>query len=620
MLADEPLLIRYPVSSDDFLSRWVGNNPWISARQRRLMKLYINSSTDRGDAARAEGLPIGKLVRSLNTTGPALSPVRFAFANVSFEIRGMRGLCDDVYGERYAKFGTPLVLRLYLTDSDGIDQRVFEAADWNFMDMGFPGFIAYVYGVFCEDMFFVSGMQSDLAARYTYIFRGKGGVDVRSGDEILSSDEISQVNVDGATIRTLRRRFIRRWREIVLAAIDCYGVAIGDYSSVALHEFPLDDHELVSSHQMSRIYRSLPGRFAARRIVVETASEAYKYTELRGFQTGKSLAAQTSLAGSCDTAGMPVWSRYDSTERLAINYTLRCNLSCAHCNVAASPRQTARLSDSNIDAIISWAFSNNTKHLTLSGGEVLLYPDRIANVVEKASIAGLEVDIETNGFWARSEASALNTLVPLWRSGARGIVLSYDTFHAREMPIDRVLIAYRVARSLGFYTEVNFCGSDDPEWDNRLRDALTSEQISFIENPLLDIGRGVNVAGESDSRSLVALPDCDSLTMTINATGDVFACCEIDAARERWKPVWGGNAAEHGALDAVARTHRLLTQFYEKSSPLYFRRLVEEHPAFAELREMQFTTICDFCRQVFTGQHGRERLDVLSQASSDSGF
>ncbi|HEY2441709.1 MAG TPA: hypothetical protein VGI31_01105, partial [Streptosporangiaceae bacterium] len=117
------------------------------------------------------------------------------------------------------------------------------------------------------------------------------------------------------------------------------------------------------------------------------------------------------------------------------------------------------------------------------------------------------------------------------------------------------------------------------------------------------------------------LPDCDSLTTTVHATGDVYACCELEVSTNAMKrtPVFLGSirsaetarpdGTESGSGSAAGSGpggERVVTAFYDPASPIYFRNLVRDHPMFRELSEERFASICDFCLQAL-GDPGRVR-------------
>jgi organic radical activating enzyme len=318
---------------------------------------------------------------------------------------------------------------------------------------------------------------------------------------------------------------------------------------------------------------------------------------------------------------LAIWDRFPPNERLAINFTLTCNLACAHCIVESSPHRTERLTLDEVRSALTTGHQSGKKHVTFSGGEVFLYPAEMCAAIASARELGYVVDVETNAYWARNDVTARKHLTPFVQAGISGVSLSADAYHVAYFPVDRVINAARTARSFGMLTEINFCPSSDPETDEKIIAALEAAGEPFIRNELLNRGRGSELLAIEVRRPVDDLPDCDSLTTTVHATGDVYACCELEVSTNAMKrtPVFLGSirsaetarpdGTESGSGSAAGSGpggERVVTAFYDPASPIYFRNLVRDHPMFRELSEERFASICDFCLQAL-GDPGRVR-------------
>lgn len=291
-----------------------------------------------------------------------------------------------------------------------------------------------------------------------------------------------------------------------------------------------------------------------------------------------------------------IWDRFPPAERLVINTTLTCNLACAHCNTESSPRRREHLGRDEMRSVLEAGRRAGKRHVTFSGGEVLLFPAETLEMVTEARRLGYEVDIETNAFWARTAETAHAKLRPFAEAGVAGMCLSADAYHVAYFPVDRTINAARAGHRLGLLVEVNFCPSDDPEVDAAILAALAEAGEPVLHNELLDRGRGRGLVPIDRGCSVAELPECGSLTTTVHATGDVYACCEVESTAQGMKstPVYLGSLrADTAALDDGPG--RLVNAFYDPSSPAYFRRLVRNHPAFRPLADERFVSICDFC-------------------------
>lgn len=307
----------------------------------------------------------------------------------------------------------------------------------------------------------------------------------------------------------------------------------------------------------------------------------------------------------------PVWDRFHPSERICLNIILRCNLSCAHCNVGSNPRRREMLSAVEVAAIISAAARRGKRHITLSGGEPLLEPELTLHAISSGTAHGMSVDLESNAFWARTEQMARNVLRPLVDCGLSALILSADAYHTKLMPLNKTIAAARAARSMGILVEVNFCPSTDVVSDNKVLDALSHAGIEAIVNPLLSIGEAKQFA-PTTHRAVRELPTCDSLTMTVHADGAIYSCCEIDDRTRTTDPSpiravqsW----QEANAFEEASVCNDILQSFYDPESTFFFKRIVEAVPIFEELQHGRYASICDFCKACFAD---RRRLQWLS--------
>src|SRR5258708_9930143 len=113
----------------------------------------------------------------------------------------------------------------------------------------------------------------------------------------------------------------------------------------------------------------------------------------------------------------PIWDRFPSHERLAINFTLTCNLACAHCIVESSPHRRERLTLDEVRSALTTGKHNGKKHVTFSGGEVFLYAADMCQIIAFARECGYVVDVESNAFWARDSGMTRTKLAPVVASG-----------------------------------------------------------------------------------------------------------------------------------------------------------------------------------------------------------
>ena len=314
---------------------------------------------------------------------------------------------------------------------------------------------------------------------------------------------------------------------------------------------------------------------------------------------------------------IPIWDRFPPSERIAVNFTLTCNLSCAHCIVESSPHRKERLDTSEVRTALLAGQAAGKRHVTFSGGEVFLFADEVCELVAFARELGFVVDVETNAYWARNEQTARDRLAPFVEAGIAGMALSADAYHVAHFPVERTIQAAKTGRGAGLLVEINFCPSQDAEVDAQIRAALEAAGEPYIVNELLNRGRGAQLLQLSRRHAYSELPDCDSLTTTLHATGDMYACCELDTSTDAMKrtPVFLGSIRSRAALTEMRHRERLVRAFHDPKSPVYFRSLVGTHASFRGLRDERFQSICHFCMRAL-GDPGR--VAALEEALAGS--
>ena len=86
------------------------------------------------------------------------------------------------------------------------------------------------------------------------------------------------------------------------------------------------------------------------------------------------------------------------------------------------------------------------KHLLFIGGEPTLYIADINLILSKLNIEP-EVRITTNGYFAKNRQASLSVLSSIQRLS--GVNLSYDSFHAKFMPLAKVRNLYSACKEKG---------------------------------------------------------------------------------------------------------------------------------------------------------------------------
>ena len=186
---------------------------------------------------------------------------------------------------------------------------------------------------------------------------------------------------------------------------------------------------------------------------------------------------------------------------VAWNLTRRCNLECAHCYIAAGPRESAATeldTDACLAIVDQLLRVNPAPLLILSGGEPLLRRD-LTEIAQYASSNGATVVVGTNGTLLTDERIAA-----LKQAGVRGVAVSVDSLrpsyhdnfrHGRGALADvqAALGRLRAAR-LDFIVQTAVTKGNRAELDRLVAWSADEGAVSFNCYFLVTTGRGASLS------------------------------------------------------------------------------------------------------------------------------
>lgn len=218
---------------------------------------------------------------------------------------------------------------------------------------------------------------------------------------------------------------------------------------------------------------------------------------------------------------------------LALIYTWKCNAKCASCCYDCGPKRTEKLPLEKALSIISEAkLIPELKHLSITGGESLLYLEEVKVMLRKWQDTARTSNIVTNAFWATTYKKAVDFLKELKDCGLTTLSISCDIYHQEYIPIERVKDALRAATKLEINVEINSTrGKDDPHLDELLPEIARIKEAkgTFQEGMLVPSGRGSNLPEEKFIyQATLPFERCGMLnTLTVTPTGKVYPCCSV---------------------------------------------------------------------------------------------
>lgn len=164
--------------------------------------------------------------------------------------------------------------------------------------------------------------------------------------------------------------------------------------------------------------------------------------------------------------------------------TYKCVLECDHCFVWGSPWQTGTMTLGEILDILDQAEKTSTvKSIYFEGGEPFLYYAPLLKGVQEAAARGFQVGIVSNGYWATSEADAVEWLRP-FAGLIQDLSVSSDLYHWSEANSQQARNANAAAARLGI--PVGYISVAQPEAVNA---AATIGQLPKGESAVMYRGR-----------------------------------------------------------------------------------------------------------------------------------
>jgi len=223
---------------------------------------------------------------------------------------------------------------------------------------------------------------------------------------------------------------------------------------------------------------------------------------------------------------------------LSILLTDKCNLHCGHCIVNAHPRGTQVFDEQYLDNIISGMNFFGLYEVGISGGEPLLKLNLLQRVCSKLQTSKIKSIIATNAFWAKSPAAAYKVLFHLFKYDVTKIILSVDSYHQKQVPLDNIIYAVNAIIEHGRDYEVHISVLDyhsEYYYINELR--KNSIQNVFL-NPIEEAGRANLLDFQQYEKNLdFKLFECLKVeNPAILLNGKIVACCDLLVAPE-YEPV-----------------------------------------------------------------------------------
>ena len=164
-------------------------------------------------------------------------------------------------------------------------------------------------------------------------------------------------------------------------------------------------------------------------------------------------ASQTIALGHLKEVVMKT-SPYMNINRIEFMVTYQCSGKCIHCSVGNRLNHSDGFRHVHIkesaETIEGLSRMFSVSSVMTFGGEPLLYPDAVCAVHHTASLCGIKTrQLITNGYFTKDDEQRKDIAEALHESGLTDLLISVDTFHQHDIPIEPVRHFAKCAKQAG---------------------------------------------------------------------------------------------------------------------------------------------------------------------------
>lgn len=288
-------------------------------------------------------------------------------------------------------------------------------------------------------------------------------------------------------------------------------------------------------------------------------------------------------------------------DKLSIAVTRRCNASCEVCCFGCSPAQTSTLEEADIRRAIRQAKdAGGVKKILFTGGEPLLYYDRVRACTGYASELGLSCAVYTNGFWGDDGRRAARWAQELASVGVKTVHFSSDAYHQRYVPFASLRTALRSVREAGIAGELSIMETTTTSHLAAAREALGDELAAarLTVHPLLPVGAAKDLV--DDATALLRLPSSEARCIydgmaCLMFDGFYYLCCSMYARSIPRIRLAHMDKAPFSELADIAYADDYLCIMLEEGFGWFVRKMSERGRPFPE--RVCFPCAC--CERIF---------------------
>ena len=164
-------------------------------------------------------------------------------------------------------------------------------------------------------------------------------------------------------------------------------------------------------------------------------------------------------------------NKYLIPKRIEFAVTYLCNSKCKHCYSIQNNETFPEHIDKSlaVETVRKVGEQYSPESIMTFGGEPLLFPEIVSAIHKESMEVGIPYrEIITNGYWSKDAKKIKEIAKNLKESGVNEIIVSVDTFHQEQIPLDNVRKTIESCLQEGFQNIVlNPCWVVSEENDNR---------------------------------------------------------------------------------------------------------------------------------------------------------
>lgn len=212
---------------------------------------------------------------------------------------------------------------------------------------------------------------------------------------------------------------------------------------------------------------------------------------------------------------------YFDIKKVTVLVTNKCNFRCEHC-FWGSPEKEEIITADMLEQVVKKCAENNIKHICFSGGEPVLYLDKIVEVMKKYKNKFSKISICTNGYWG-NDACDINNKFKI--AGINNIELSYDIYHSKFINFEKIINIIVQAKKNNIAVRCVVSVSNNKEivrFQSKLIKYINSEYITYQYVGRYGNGKDIeiddNISGNAECSQFMN-------QICVDFNGLLYYCC-----------------------------------------------------------------------------------------------